>query len=201
MDPTQPQGTPRWQYSISWRYGHLLLTAAGLALLGVGASDVEPATISVTMMTLGFLMAILGVAFPRMRGPFTAGPTGIGADMLPVAEVDPLIAIVSVPATSADVAIEGPVAEVGVEAPAGVVMIGDVRNALIAFGFGPDHSSSGLGQISYGGPGGKHIRLPGAPFWDDEPASPELMAILRSWGIQPVASGKFAQPGEGKPPG
>lgn len=189
MDPTQPQGMPRWQYAVAWRYGHLLLTVAGLALLGLGASDVEPTTISVTMMTLGFLMAILGVAFPRMRGPFTAGPAGIGADMLPVADVDPLIAVVSVPAISPVAAAEGPAAQV----PRGAVRIGDVRDALIEAGF---RAVEQMGTISYQGPDGRGIRLPGTRVMDDEPVSDDLIKTLNAFAIHLVASGKYRQPGE-----
>lgn len=187
MNPTQ--GTPRWQYSISWRYGHLLLTVAGLALLALGANDVEPTTISVTMMTLGFLMAVLGVAFPRMRGTFTADPAGIGADMLPIADVDPLIAVVSVPAAAPALAIEGPAAQVS----RGALRIGDVRDALVEADF---RAVEQMGTISYQGPDGRGIRLPGTRVLDDEPVSDDLAKTLNALAIHLVASGKYRQPGE-----
>jgi hypothetical protein len=203
MDPTQPPvGTPRWQYAFTWRYGHLLLAMVGLALLGFGASGLTTTAISVTMLPLGIILLVLGVALPRLRGQFTAGPTGIGADMLRLDEVDPMRAIMSVPAAAslpaplalAATALESPPANGSSGSATPVITIGDVWDAFDASAFRPVSAQAAGGTAYLQGPDGQRIKLPNQGFWDHGAASDELLAIIATWGIRPVASGRYPLP-------
>src|SRR6266571_5650932 len=81
-------GEPRWEYKILWRYGALLLTAVGLLAMGFGAAGVCGTAISVTLLPLGFICLVAGVVLPRIEGKFTAGPSGLSAEILAVHQLD-----------------------------------------------------------------------------------------------------------------
>jgi hypothetical protein len=200
MDQMPQPGDPRWQYAFSWRYGHLLLIAVGLALLGFGASGLTATPIAVTMLPLGMILLVLGVALPRLRGSFTAGPTGVGADMLRLDEVDPTRVTVSLPAgiTSTVAMADGGTAADELQVTRSIdwpapppVTIGDVWDALTASGFRPISGSNGMGTVSAEAPNGQRIKLPTRGTWDYGVASSALLAVLAALDIQPVASGKY----------
>jgi hypothetical protein len=43
-------GGPRWQYTILWRYGALLLVAVGLTTMGLAIAGVANTAVSVTLL-------------------------------------------------------------------------------------------------------------------------------------------------------
>jgi hypothetical protein len=195
MESSEPDHHgPRWQYLIMWRYGAMLLAGVGLALLGFGASGLCPTAISVTMLPLGFLLLVAGVILPRLRGPFSAGPTAVTGEVVPVYELDKFSFSATGRAIAPlDVAVEE--ARVGVVAPAPeLVKLGDVWDAIEESGFRPVREDSAAGTRFMEGPDGQAITLLARGFVDWGIASDELLAVLASWGVRPVASGRYPVP-------
>jgi hypothetical protein len=181
MESPHPPAEPaRWQYSVAWRYGHFLLAIVGLALIAVGVSGITSTVVAVTALPLGMILLIAGAVLPRLKGPFTAGPTGIGADMLPLHEVDRFSAFLRIPAVAPD-------------APAGKhpVRLGDVWEALDAASIQPISVQPWAGTATVAGPDGQRLRLPGPETMTMGTASTELLSVLDTWGIRPLPSGKY----------
>jgi hypothetical protein len=196
-------GEPRWQYAVLWRYGALLLAAVGLLAMGFGAADVSGASISVTLMTLGFICLISGVVLPRIEGKFTAGPSGLSAQMLAVHKLDMYRYIASGPVTGvirhladSDAAAGSDMETEPTKYPGDAyVTVGDVWDALDAAGFRVAEAAAGTAFLQ--GPGGRRISLPNRGFVDWRPASAELLALLKSWGVKsPTASGGYHAPAD-----
>jgi hypothetical protein len=185
---------PRWEYKVLWRYGALLLVAVGLLAMGFGAAGVSSTAIGVTLLPIGFVCLVAGVVLPRIEGKFTAGPSGLSAEMLAVHALDQPRYVLSGPA----MAIEAPegdevgkaVTEGSPESARQRITIGDVWDALDAAGLRPD--AAGMGHAYFFLRGDRTLDMPNRSFLDWGTASDDLLAVLRTWDIQPVASGKYA---------
>jgi hypothetical protein len=79
------------------------------------------------------------------------------------------------------------------------VTIGDVWEAIDNSDFRPARYQAALGTAYLEGPDGRWIRLPNQSFMDWGLASDELLTILASWSVQPVASGKYPLPAQVDP--
>jgi hypothetical protein len=172
----------------------------GLLAMGFGAASIRGTSISVTLLTLGFICLLAGVVLPRIEGKFTAGPSGLSADIAAVHLLDRRY-IVSGPELAVE-QVDGVVAgelQVGVEAALAAkrVALGDVWDALDAAGFHPD--GVGLGGAYFNLPGNRLLRITNRGFLDHGIASDELLALLASWGVRPTASGKYQVPPDGNP--
>jgi hypothetical protein len=126
---------------------------------------------------------------------FTAGPHGISGRMLAVHEIDTMYTATA-PALAApqvDAAVRGETTAAMADGrPAEQVKLGDVWDALDAGGFRPTQAAMGTAWLN--GPDGRLITLPNQGFLDWRPAAVDLLALLASWGIQPVASGRYRVP-------
>lgn len=194
----QASGQSRWQYVILWRYGALVLAIVGLAMLGCGASGLCGTPISLSLMTLGFACLITGVVLPRIEGKFTAGTSGVTAELLAVHQLDSLTFVASAPAVASpqpDTLVYGTTLTVATETPELLpIKLGDVWDALEAAGFSNIPGSNGMSKAALAGPEGRAIALHvrGALGWAI--ASADLLAQLESWRIRPVASGNYPFP-------
>jgi hypothetical protein len=199
--PDPPARRPdwsRWEYEITWRYGPVILLLVGLAMLGAGISGICGTSISLTIIPVGFVCLVAGVALPRIQGRFTAGPQGISGEMRPWDERF----YISGPAVAPkkDVVVEGPTAKVLIEAVPGSVVatqaptLGDVWDALRQAGIRPEQSTMGYAHLRM--PDGRVMSLPSPRMLDWRPASEDLLGILRSWDVHPVASGKYPAPSD-----
>lgn len=184
---------PRWQYMILWRYGALLLVITGLLAMGFGAAGVCGTAISVALLPIGFVSLVAGVVMPRIEGKFTAGPSGLTAEMLPVHELDQPRYVISGPALAVGTAELG---NTGIadsdkltEPDSQRITIGDVWDAFEARGLHPD--AAGMGHAYFRLHDERHLDMPNRGFMDWGTASDDLLAVLRTWGVQPVASGKY----------
>jgi hypothetical protein len=185
-------GEPRWQYTILWRYGPLMLVIVGLLAMGFGAAGVAGASESVTLVTLGFISLVSGVVLPRIDGKFTAGPSGLSADMVPVHQLDRSRYVISGPAISGREPPPPDSDEQQSTAQRELIKLGDVWDALEAAGVRPLEAASG--SAYFGLPDGRLLRIPNRSFFDSGIASDELLSVLESWGIRPQASGNYPHP-------
>jgi hypothetical protein len=191
LDPaTLGAGDPRWEYKILWRYGPLGLATVGAALLAIGAAGLCATAISVTLLPIGFACLLAGVVLPRIEGIFTAGPQGISATLLAAHKIDTY--------TVTGPAVEAPrVLELAPGQPPGPVLLGDVWDALderlnAKDGFGPLGAAMGTAYLQ--APDGRTLELVNRGFLDWRPASSDLLDLLASWGVKPVASGRYPVP-------
>lgn len=195
------QEDPRWQYMILWRYGALLLAATGLLAMGFGAAGVCGTAISVALLPIGFVCLVAGIVLPRIEGKFTAGPSGLTAEMLAVHKLDQARYTISGPALAIETADIGNASGTGTSGAAAQVgqriTIGDVWDALDARGLRPD--GVGLGHAYFRLRDDRHLDMPNRGFLDWGTASDDLLAVLRTWGVQPVASGKYPVPSDVEP--
>ena len=183
-------GDPRWEYRVLWRYGPLGLVVAGAALLAIGASGLCATAVSVTLLPIGLVCLLAGVVLPRIEGVFTAGPQGISAPLLAVHKLDTYT--VTGPAVAA--------AQAGALArgqPSGPVLLGDVWDALeerldVAGGFRDLGAATGRRYLE--APDGRTFELTNRGFLDWRPASGDLLELLASWGVKPMASGVYPVP-------
>jgi hypothetical protein len=157
--------------------------------MGFGAAGVCGTAISMALLPIGFVSLIAGVVLPRIEGKFTAGPSGLTAEMLAVHELDRPRYVLTGPvladATDASGAGAGEVAEPDAQR----ITIGDVWDALEARDLCLD--AAGMGHAYFRLRGDRYLEMPNRGFMDWGTASEELLAVLRTWGIQPVASGKY----------
>jgi hypothetical protein len=187
----------RWQYVFLWRYGALGLVGVGLAMMGFGASGLSAAPISLTLLTLGFASLIAGVILPRIEGKFTAGTSGVSAELLPVHKLDTLTYV----ATGRAVAASQAGAVVPSDAVAGMtykqvpaqIKLGDVWDALEDAGFRVTQGATGKRLLE--GPEGRSIVLHSRELLGWAIASDDLLSQVASWDIHPIASGKYPIPG------
>lgn len=188
----QKSAEPRWEYRLLWRYGALLLVGVGLAVMVVGATGVCETAISLTLLPLGFVSLVAGVVLPRIEGSFTAGPSGVSAEVLAVHRLDQARYVVSGPALSADESLAMAAAE---EPPR--VTLGDVWDGLDAAGLRP--SQGALGTAYFSLDDGRDFGIPNRGFFDHGFASDELLALLASLGVRPTASGRYPMPPDATP--
>ena len=191
-DASEPRSRePRWQYVVLWRYGSISLWLVGLTLLGLGIANVSGTAISVTLLPLGFILLIAGVILPRIEGKFTASPSGLSAEMLPVHALDPRTYVISGTAVAT---VEGRLALEGAEGESIVeqIKLGDVHDALVAAGFQLKGAFTGKQLLE--APDGRRIMLHAIWGLGWAIASDELLAHVRAWGIDPVASGAYPVP-------
>jgi hypothetical protein len=164
-------------------------------MLVVGASGVAGVPISLVLLPLGFASLIAGVVLPRIEGKFTAGSSGVSAELLAVHKLDSVIFTASAPAlATADVRIFDGDTAAGVEdgRTTEPIKLGDVWDALEAAGFRVTQGATGKRLLE--GPQGRSIMLHGADVRGWAIASDDLLAQLASWGIQPLASAKYPVP-------
>lgn len=174
---------------ILWRYGALLLVATGLLTMGFGASGLCGTAISLALLPIGFVSLIAGVVLPRIEGNFTAGPSGLTAEMLPVHELDQPRYVISGPALATETTDNGAGTGRAAELDAQRITIGDVWDALDVRGLRPD--AVGMGHAYFRLREDRHLDMPNRGFMDWGTASDDLLAVLKTWGVQPVASGKY----------
>jgi hypothetical protein len=201
-EPRRPgHDDPRWQYMILWRYGALVLVVAGLLAMGFGAAGVCGTAISLSLLPIGFVGLVAGVVLPRIEGKFTAGPSGLTAEMLAVHELDQPRYVLSGPALATEIAHIGDVDGAGTGGAAVPdterITIGDVWDALDVRGLRADAAASGHAYFQLRGD--RHLDMPNRGFMDWGTASDELLAVLRTWGVQPRASGKYPMRPEVRP--
>jgi len=191
--PESSSGHSRWQYVILWRYGALGLAVVGLAMMGFGASGLSGVPISLALLPLGFACLIAGVVLPRIEGKFTAGTSGVSAELLPVHKLDSLTYTASAPALAAaqvDVVVHGETATNTADGQIDEwIKLGDVWDALEGAGFRVTQGATGKRVLE--GPEGRSIMLHARELLGWAIASDDLLAQLASWGIRPVASGKY----------
>jgi hypothetical protein len=195
-DPASRGSESRWQYVLLWRYGALGLAVTGLAMLGIGASGVAGVPISLTLLPLGFAALIAGVVLPRIEGRFTAGSSGVSAELLAVHKLDSLTFTASAPALASfpDGAPPTGHADTGTEdVPAAEpIKLGDVWDALEETGF--VQTQGALGKRELVGPHGRSIVLHIRELLGWAIASDDLLTQLATWGIHPIASGRYPVP-------
>lgn len=177
--PKPDDDHPPWEYKIILRYGALLLAVVGLLAMGFGASGVTGVAISVALLPIGFVCLVAGVVLPRIEGSFTAGPSGLSGNLRPL---------------DLRYTVSGPAIEGGVAALPGSeqVTLGDIWDALDAAGFRP--YAVGMGHAYFHLPDNRSLSIPNKTFYDHGIASDELLAVVASWGVQPVASGNYPTP-------
>ena len=192
---TSGQGSedPRWQYKVLWRYGALLLVVVGLLAMGFGAAGVTGTPVDETLLSLGFISLVAGVVLPRIEGTFTAGPAGISGAVRGVRDLDPRWYAISGPALADDVASTAEADEAhngSTNKPvAARITIGDVWDALEAAGIHADGAGMGHAYFTLGHD--RSLDMPNRGFADWGTASDDLLAALQTWGIRPLASGKY----------
>jgi hypothetical protein len=190
------QGDARWEYKILWRYGALLLVFVGLLAMGFGAAGAAGTAISVTLLPIGFVCLVAGVVLPRIEGKFTAGPSGMSAEIFAVHELDRRRYILSGPALAIDQPAPTPAGALDAAsktAPAAEqVTLGDVWDALDAAGLRA--SAAGMGHAYLDLPDGRLLSIPNKSFFDHGIASSDLLAVLATLGVRPTASGNYPTP-------
>lgn len=188
----------RWQYVILWRYGALGLAVVGLAMLGCGASGLRGTPISLSLMTFGFACLITGVILPRIEGKFTAGTSGVTAELLAVHQLDSLTYVASAPAVASPqrkALVSGENLTVDMEIPEPQpIKLGDVWDALEAAGFRHIPGSNGMNKAALVGPEGRAIALHVRHALGWAVASADLLTQLESWGIHPTPSSAYPFP-------
>lgn len=185
-----------------------MLVTVGLLAMGFGASGLCTTATSAMLVPIGFVCLIAGVVLPRIEGRLTVGPSQISADILGIRTLDQLSVTTSAPAVLLD-EIQTREGLVAIEAaqPSGAITLGDVWDALDAVGVFPYAGSErlnnqavfegvGLGSAYFRLADGRMLKMPNRHFLDYGAASPELLAVLASWGIHPTASGKYPIPHE-----
>jgi hypothetical protein len=164
--------------------------------MGFGAAGAADTAVNVTLLTLGFICLVAGVVLPRIEGKFTAGPSGLSADMLAVHQIDRPTYVATGPVLADEqvrAQVEGDLAIGAETAPAGQqITLGDVWDALNAAGIGPQQS--GAGHAYWRLPDGRTLQITNRGIYDHGIASDELLALLASWGVLPTASGKYPVP-------
>jgi hypothetical protein len=196
-----PEPHLRWQYVILWRYGGLGLAVVGLVMMGLGASGIPGVPISLALLTLGFVSLIAGVVLPRIEGKFSAGSGGVTAELLAVHKLDSLTFTASAPALAAgelNPLVDGDTATAIEHAEIDKrITLGDVWDALEQAGFHVTQGATGKRLLE--GPQGRSIMLHGRELLGWRVVSEDLLAQLASWGIRPVASGKYRPEPEADP--
>jgi hypothetical protein len=148
------------------------------------------------LLSLGFACLIAGVILPRIEGKFTAGTSGVSAELLPVHKLDSLTYTASAPALAAaqvDAVVYGETATSSTDRPiAEHIKLGDVWDALEGAGFRITQAATGKRFLE--GPEGRSIILHGRELLGWAIVSDDLLAQLGSWGIRPTASGKYPVP-------
>jgi hypothetical protein len=196
----------RWEYRIIWRYGALLLIAVGLLAMGFGASGLCTTAISAILIPVGFVCLVAGVVLPRIEGKLTVGPSQISADIVGISTLDQLSVSTSSPAVVLhEVQTRKGVVAIEAVQPPGAITLGDVWDALDAAGVKPNSGAEalnnkavfqgvGLGSAYFRLADGRMLKMPNRDFFDYGAASPELLAVLDTWGIRPTASGRYPVP-------
>lgn len=198
----------RWEYQIIWRYGALLLLAVGLLAMGFGASGLCTTAISVVLLPIGFVCLVAGVVLPRIEGKLTVSPSQISADILGVRTLDQLSVTTSAPAVVLrEVQTRDGLVAIETAQPPGAITLGDVWDALDAAGAYPKSGTEvlnnqavfegvGLGSAYFRLADDRMLKMPNRGFLDYAAASPELLAVLATWEIRPIASGRYPVPSE-----
>ena len=161
--------------------------------MGFGAAGVCGTAISVTLLPIGFVCLVAGVVLPRIEGKFTAGPSGLTAEILAVHELDQPRYVISGPALATETTDTGAGIGGAAEPDAQRITIGDVWDALDERGLRPD--AVGLGHAYFRLRGNRHLDMPNREFMDWGTASDELLAVLRTWmsNRSPAASTRYGQ--------
>jgi hypothetical protein len=169
--------------------------------MAFGAAGVCGTPISLTLLPLGFVSLVAGVVLPRIEGKFTAGPSGVSAEVMAVHRLDQARYVISGPALAADESLPSVPGEVEPatepEPPQSRVTLGDVWDALDAAGLHP--SQGALGTAYFTLQDNRHFGIPNRGFFDHGIASDELVALLASLGVHPTASGRYPMPPDATP--
>lgn len=174
--------SPRWQYTVVWRYGPLGLVLLGLSMIGYAMAADRSDAVIVSLLTLGLVSAVAGVVLPRIEGEFSASGQGVAGKLLSVTQLDTDLFVVKGPALAAH-------SRESIADQDRPIMFGDVWDELDANGFHIIDAASGNYLVDDNQ--GHQIQLPGRGHSEGQAASPELLAQLRSWGLNPTASGKY----------
>jgi hypothetical protein len=161
--------------------------------MGFGAAGVCGAAISLALIPIGFVGLVAGVVLPRIEGKFTAGPSGLTAEMLAVHQLDQPRYVLSGPALATErprtTDVDGTSTGGATLPDTERITIGDVWDALDACGLRADAAATGHAYFQLRGD--RHLDMPNRGFMDWGTASDELLAVLGTWGVQPYASGKY----------
>jgi hypothetical protein len=155
--------------------------------------------ISLTLLPLGFVSLVAGVVLPRIEGKFTAGPSGLSAEVMAVHRLDRYV--ISGPALATDES--SPLLSNGVkpgtdaERLESQVTLGDVWDALDSAGLQAHQAA--LGTAYFALSDGRHLGMPNRGFLDHGIASDQLLDVLVSWGVRPTASGRYPMPVDATP--
>ena len=172
------------------------MAVVGLAMMGFGASGLSGVPISLALLPLGFACLIAGVVLPRIDGKFTAGTGGVSGELLSVQKLDSMTYTASAPALASDQADAVVHGERATSTEGGQtterIKLGDVWDALEEAGFRVTQAATGKRLLE--GPEGRSIMLHGRELIGWAIASDDLLSQLASWGIRPVASGKYPVP-------
>jgi hypothetical protein len=143
------------------------------------------------LLPIGFVSLVAGVVLPRIEGKFSAGPSGLTAEILPVHRLDKPRFVISGPALTTEATEQtGSTDDGSTGQDAQRTAIGDVWDALEARGLFPDYA--GLGHAYFRLHDERHLDLPNRGFMDWGTASDDLLAVLRTWGVKPIPSGKYS---------
>jgi hypothetical protein len=211
-------GDPRWEYKAVWRYGPISLIVIGAAVMAIGLSGLCATAVSGAALPVALVCLLAGVALPRTKGIFTAGPHGISSQVIAPHQID--VYSVTGPATAALPAIvgrgeialpkpavtsegtaaargEGAVTARGEVSAGPPVMLGDVWDALearigVPDGFRDLYTYQDNRYLE--APDGRTFGLANRGVLDWLPASGGLLELLGSWGVRPVASGRYPVP-------
>jgi hypothetical protein len=182
QDHDEHPASLRWQYAIVWRYGPLGLVLLGLAMIAYAmAADRSDAT-TVSLLTLGLVSVVAGVVLPRIEGEFSASGQGVAGKLLSVTQLDPGRFVVEGPALASDS--KEPIAYQDSN-----ITIGDVWDELEAHGFRVIDAAAG--QRFLRDNSGHELLLSSRDHVGARIASPELLAQIRAWGLNPTASGRY----------
>jgi hypothetical protein len=152
-----------------------------LAMIGYAMATNRSDAVTVGLLTLGLVSVVAGVVLPRIEGEFSASGQGVAGKLLSVTQLDTQF-VVKGPALAAD-------SKKSVTDQDRPIMFGDVWDELDAHGFHIIDAASGNYTVVDNQ--GHQIQLPGRGHSEGKAASPQLLSLLRSWGLNPTASGKY----------
>jgi hypothetical protein len=158
------------------------LVVLGLAMIGYAMVADRSDAVTVSLLTLGLVSVVAGVVLPRIEGEFSASGQGVAGKLLSVRQLDTDLFVVKGPALATD-------NKESIADQDHLIMFGDVWDELDTNGFQIIDAASGNYTVE--DDQGHQIQLPGRGHSEGRAASPELLALLRSWGLNPTASGKY----------
>jgi hypothetical protein len=185
QDSDGPSAILRWQYAVVWRYGPLGLVLLGLAMIVYAMVDDKSDAVTISLLTLGFVSVLAGIVLPRIEGEFSASGQGVTGKLLSVTQLDSRRYVAVGPALASDS--KEPIADQDTR-----ITVGDVWDELEAHGFRVIDAATGQRLLRDGS--GHQLELSSRDHGGWQIVSPELLRLVRAWGLNPTASGKYSSP-------